>query len=183
MTCIVGFIEPDRNRVWIGGDSAGSTESFITDRADEKVFHNGGYFFGFSGSFRRGQVLRYAFNPPVPTPSDVKSGMMKFLCTTFVEEWRSALVRACCSSSEDHHGTIIGAYQSFLFRVDTDFQIAISREGIAGCGTGMCEAMAVLHATAADAALPPFDRMTLALSTSAYYNPTVRGPFTILHTY
>lgn len=42
MTCIVGFIE--KNTVYIGGDSAGSTSSLVIRRHDSKVFKNAAHF-------------------------------------------------------------------------------------------------------------------------------------------
>ena len=65
MTCIVA-IKHD-NEIWMGGDSAAFRDDERTNRADEKVFKNGDFLLGYSGSFRVGQLIRYAFNPPKST--------------------------------------------------------------------------------------------------------------------
>ena len=63
MTCIVGLVHADG--VTIGADSAGCDGAWgIVTRADTKLFHNGPFLFGFTSSFRMGQLLRYAFKPP-----------------------------------------------------------------------------------------------------------------------
>ncbi len=58
MTCIVGVT--DGTEVVLGGDSAGvSIETRQLEvRANRKVFRRQDYVFGYSGSFRMGQILR-----------------------------------------------------------------------------------------------------------------------------
>lgn len=84
MTCIVGMVEG--GRVWIGGDSAGVAELELTVRADEKVFTNGPYVFGFTSSFRMGQLLRYKLKPPKPPRF---GDLMAFMVNDFIEAVRS----------------------------------------------------------------------------------------------
>ncbi len=62
MTVIVGLI--DEGRVHIGGDSVGISRCRLTVRKNPKVFRNGPYALGFSGSFRMGQLLHHAFKAP-----------------------------------------------------------------------------------------------------------------------
>ena len=62
MTCIVGL--EHKGKVYIGGDSAGVAGYSLSVRADQKVFINGNFIFGFTSSFRMGQILRFGFNPP-----------------------------------------------------------------------------------------------------------------------
>src|SRR6266496_1329359 len=85
MTAIVGLVHEDR--VYIGGDSAGVSGYDITVRADAKVFHNGPYLFGFTSSFRMGQLLRYALTPPIVNSTDLD----RFMVTTFMDAVRECL--------------------------------------------------------------------------------------------
>lgn len=55
MTCIVGLVE--NNKVYIGGDSAGVAGLSLMKRADEKVFKKDEFIFGFTSSFRMGQLI------------------------------------------------------------------------------------------------------------------------------
>ena len=64
MTCIVGFI--DKDGVYIGGDSCAlSTDDYSYNiRQDEKVFQKGEFIFGYSASFRMGQIIRFKLRTP-----------------------------------------------------------------------------------------------------------------------
>ena len=56
MTCIVGYL--DKETVYLGGDSAGTDGNYSQHiRKDKKVFQNGPFIFGFTSSFRMGQIL------------------------------------------------------------------------------------------------------------------------------
>lgn len=86
MTCIAGFIED--GRVWIGGDSAGVGGYSLTVRADQKVFRNGKMLFGFTSSFRMGQLLRWALTIP---DHDPRADVEKYMATVFVNAVRECL--------------------------------------------------------------------------------------------
>ena len=86
MTCIVGI--EDGGRVIIGGDSAGVGGYSLTTRADEKVWVSGEFAFGFTTSFRMGQLLRYKFTPPAfPEGIDLDA----YMATVFVDSVRQTM--------------------------------------------------------------------------------------------
>ena len=64
MTAIVGLVQD--GSVYIGADSAGVYGMSLTVRADTKVFRKKKYLFGFTTSFRMGQLIRYAMKLPKP---------------------------------------------------------------------------------------------------------------------
>jgi hypothetical protein len=64
MTAIVGLVH--KESVTIGGDSAGVSGLSLSVRADAKVFRKGRYLFGFTTSYRMGQLIRYSLQPPKP---------------------------------------------------------------------------------------------------------------------
>jgi ATP-dependent protease HslVU (ClpYQ) peptidase subunit len=66
MTCIVGMVE--NGKVYIGGDSAGVSGFDYHIREDQKVFQNGDMIFGFTSSFRMGQLLQYSLKIPDHDP-------------------------------------------------------------------------------------------------------------------
>lgn len=88
MTCIVGIA--DGEKVWIGGDSQGTAGLSMTVRADTKVFTNGPMVFGFTSSFRMGQLLRHKLSIPKHYEGDVD----KWLCVDFIDA-----VRQCFKDS------------------------------------------------------------------------------------
>ena len=83
ITCIVR-LEFD-GKVWIGADSAGVAGYSLVIRADEKVFIKNDFIFGFTDSFRMGQLLRYRFEPPKHHPDD---DLMEFMSTDFIDAVR-----------------------------------------------------------------------------------------------
>ena len=97
MTCIVGVVH--KGTVWIGGDSAGVDESFGSSaRSDAKIFQNGPYLMGFTSSFRMGQLLAYAFDPPKPHDDD---DLMRFMVTDFINEARHCLLNGGFAEKKD----------------------------------------------------------------------------------
>lgn len=138
MTCIAGVV--DRGRVVIGGDSAGCAGWDLTVRADAKVFRNGPYLFGFTGSFRMGQLLRYGFDPP--TPPALPEDLFGFLCTRFIDAVRDALKAGGYASKEDEResgGTFLVGVRGRLFRIDSDYQVGESHQpyDAVGCGANV----------------------------------------------
>jgi hypothetical protein len=62
MTCIVGIVDGDR--VVIGSDSLASMDDWGRERLDKKIFSNGEYVIGVSGSYRAAQIIKYEVNFP-----------------------------------------------------------------------------------------------------------------------
>lgn len=84
MTAVAGFVHRDGS-VWIGADSAGSSDTRLTVRKDPKVFRRGAFLFGFCGSFRQMQLVRFGFTPQErPLDKDV----FEYMVTTVVEDLR-----------------------------------------------------------------------------------------------
>ncbi|MFI2358160.1 hypothetical protein OG582_11910 [Streptomyces anulatus] len=84
MTVIVGLVH--KGRVHLGADSAGVSGLQLTVRRDPKAFRNGPYALGFTTSFRMGQLLRFAFEPPQPT-----GDLDRFMVTTWTDALRACL--------------------------------------------------------------------------------------------
>lgn len=170
MTCIVGI--QHRDRVYIGGDSAGVAGYSITVRADSKVFTVGPYIMGFTTSFRMGQLLRYAFKPPEPT-GDLEA----FLSTTFIDAVRTCLKDGGWLSKnkdQEEGGTFLVGVKGQLFSVESDFQVGRPLDGYAAVGCGSDLALGALHATRERG---PQWRVQTALAAAAYHSAGVSGPF------
>lgn len=84
MTAIVGLVQD--GSVYIGGDSAGVSGMSLTVRADAKVFRKKRYLFGFTTSFRMGQLIRYSLKLPKP-----KGDLDAFMSSTFIDALRDCL--------------------------------------------------------------------------------------------
>lgn len=138
MTCIVGMVNKTSHLVTISGDSVGVDDGFgAQSRADQKVFVNAGFAFGFTSSYRMGQLLRYKFVPPA---RKVGQDLMEYMVVSFVDEIRSVL-RAGGFLREEHNvetgGAFLVGHEGRLFRIETDFQVAEPRlcYDAVGCGT------------------------------------------------
>lgn len=175
MTCIVGIVTKDD--VYIGGDSAGVAGLNITVRKDPKVFRNGPAVFGFTDSFRMGQLLR--FNCEIPEKIE-KMDPYDWVCNHLVPEFRHSLKEGGFAKVEDnveHGGTfLLGAYGR-LFEIDSDFQVGEPVDNYAAIG---CGADFALGALAMTDDLAPMERIVDVLNVATKFSGGVRPPYRIL---
>jgi hypothetical protein len=175
MTCIAAFVEGDT--VWVGGDSAGVAGYDLLVRADQKVFRNGQMLFGFTDSFRMGQLLRYALNVP-HHHADVD--IQKYMVTTFMDAVRECLkTHGFARKREDAEigGGFIVGYRNQLFRIDNDYQVGLSVGGYMAMGCGDQIAHGALFASAG--VETGEKRMGVVLAAAERHSAGVRGPFHI----
>jgi ATP-dependent protease HslVU (ClpYQ) peptidase subunit len=175
MTCIIGLI--DNGNVYIGGDSAGVSGLSVTIRADEKVFQNGPFIFGFTSSFRMGQLLRYKFDPPAQT---VNQGDMEYMVTSFIDAVRQCFAANGFGDKDaTRGGTFLAGYKGKLYNIDSDFQVGIPSDNFDAVGCGAELALGAMFATEN---MKPEDRITTALGAASYFSGGVAPPFRIIHT-
>jgi ATP-dependent protease HslVU (ClpYQ) peptidase subunit len=175
MTAIVGLVH--RRTVYIGGDSAGASGWSLTVRADSKVFHNSGFLFGFTTSFRMGQLIRYALKPPKPVGE-----LERFMATKFIDSVRECLKDGGWARKEaerEEGGTFLVGIKGRLFTVHEDYQVAEAADGYAAVGCGDELALGALFATAGTR-MPPERRVETALKAAERFSAGVRGPFVCL---
>lgn len=174
MTCIAGLVEG--STVWIGGDSAGVAGLSMNVRADQKVFRNGPMLFGFTTSFRMGQLLRHTLVIP---DHDPRVPVEKYMATTFVDAVRECLKSngwACKTNERETGGTFLVGYKGRLFCVFDDYQVGESSDGYDSVGCGCEIAEGALFATAGQS---PRERIETALKAAERHSAGVRGPFII----
>lgn len=178
MTCIVGLI--DDGKVYIGGDSAGCTDSYVERRRDTKVFKNGDFLIGFTSSFRMGQILRYSFCPPEIFTTNV----YRYMCTDFIDSLIKMLEDkkfAQVDKNEITGGEFLVGYKNQLFDVGSDFQVCELYKNYNSVGCGRAWALGSLYSTK-DRNMKPKDRIILALEAAEEFSPWVRKPFTVKST-
>lgn len=174
MTCIAA-VAHDGN-VWMGADSAGVAGFSLAVRRDPKIYRVGDFLFGFTSSFRMGQLLGYRFSPP-QHHSDVC--VERYMSTEFVDALRSALKDggyARTENGEEAAGEFLVAYRGRIFRVCSDYQVGENLEPFAAVGCGADLALGALYAAREKS---PCDRVTLALEAAAAFSAGVRGPFLV----
>jgi len=177
MTCIVGFI--DKGKVYIGGDSAGVNGYDLMTREDDKVFINREFIFGFTTSFRMGQILRYNFLPPKKSPfiSDET-----YLHHDFIDRIIEILKEkkyAKIELNQIEGGTFLFGYQGKLYYVGNDFQIGVSNKNYDSIGCGKQYALGALYALE-KYKLAPEKKIRIALKAAEMFSTGVKSPFKIL---
>jgi len=184
MTCIVGWIEEDKKKgtrdVWIGGDSAGVSSNWgLRIRADEKVFRNGDMLFGYTSSFRMGQILRYSFTVP---EQPRKKTDYQYLCTDFMDAVADELEKkkyANIDNNEISIGTFIVGYNGNLYTIFDDLQVANTLLNFMAVGCGEELALGAMYAMK-DIKMNPEERIKKALAAAVEFSAGVRPPFLVM---
>lgn len=180
MTCIVGWVE--KGTVYMGGDSAGGNSSYdLHVRKDVKVFRVGEMVFGFTDSFRMGQLLHYSFTPPEHSR---KKSDMDYLCTDFITAVKKCFKNNEYANVEDSvvtGGTFLLGYRGNLYRICSDFQVGKEFNNFMACGCGQSFALGALKATQS-IKMTPVRRLKLAMSVAASLSMGVCAPFRVIKT-
>jgi len=181
MTCIVGYVED--GVVYLGGDSAGVSGYDLVHRADSKVFRKGKMVFGFTSSFRMGNLLRFKLDIPKQ-----KKGVRiyQYMCTDFVDAVIKCLRDnhyAKDSNGQYSGGVFMVGYKGRLFKIDSDFQVAESLEVYDACGCGESLALGAMYAIEDTFAVTnPYDTLSTALSAACHFSAGVSEPFNFVST-
>ena len=178
MTCIVGLVHD--NKVYIGGDSAGVAGYDITLRRDEKVFKNGKMVFGFTTSFRMGQLLRYSLKIPAH-----RAGVddFKYLCTTFMDSVMKCFKEkgfAKVKNNEEEGGTFLLGYKGKLYQVCGNFQVGQSFLPYDSVGCGYAYALGTMRALTEVENMTPEEKIIAALECAEHFSAGVKSPFKII---
>ena len=168
----------------MAGDSAGVGGLSIVTRSDKKVFLKkdsvGNEFgFGFTSSFRMGQLLQYNLNVPA-LPSECN--LHEYMVTTLIPAIRLCLKEGGFSKIEnntEHGGTFLVAVRGRVFYVDEDFQVGENLPEFSACGCGEDLALGALYATR-NLKLVASKRLTTALEAAQEFSAGVRAPFNII---
>jgi len=178
MTCIAAISE--NNTIYMGADSAGVGSYYTYSiRSDKKIFIKNSFIFGFTSSYRMGQLLKYSLNIP-EKPSELSQEI--FIHTLFIESIRKCLKDNGYSEIKDNTekgGTFIFGYNGLIYKVESDFQINETTDSFACCGCGRDWADAVLYITQ-EKNIKPKERIKQALETSEHFCCAIKKPFEIL---
>lgn len=178
MTCIVA-VKKD-GVVYMGADSAGVGGYSMRVRSDPKIYRNGKFLFGFTTSFRMGQLLAYSFVPP--THYGDEGTIEKFMATKFVDAVRKCLKDggfARKDSEEERGGVFLVGYEGRIFRIDCDYQVGESAHDFEAVGCGEDIAMGALWAMSKRGVTPELQVRT-ALHAAEQFSAGVRGPFLLM---
>lgn len=188
MTCIVGVVG-DNRRVLIGGDSAGIAGWSLTPRADEKVFRAGEFVFGFTDSFRMGQLLRYKLDLDTPERREALDrhcdDLDRYMATSFVDAVRQCLEKGGYAEKDkgvEKGGVFLVGLRGRLYRVGSDFQVGRSRYPFEAVGCANAEARGALYALYPEPGPDPKGAVLGALTAAAALNGGAHPPFEVVST-
>lgn len=180
MTCIVGYAE--EGVVYIGGDSAASSGDDIAIREDPKVFSRGEMVFGFTTSFRMGQILKYQFEIPSHGYGSVQnSDCFKWLCSVFIPKLSKCFKDfgfATVDNNEITGGQFLIGWRGKIYNIQSDFQVSLRSKNYDACGSGAAYALGALGALEV-CDIKPRIRVERALLCAEYFSCSVAGPIVI----
>lgn len=182
MTAVVGIIAG--KKVWMGGDAAATCSSTLSQTLvrDPKVFISGEMLYGFSGSFRMGQLLRFNFNAP-EHPDDMDD--TTYLHTIWVDSLRECLKEGGFTKIEDSIETapecsLLIGYRGKLYIMESDFNILEPAHPYAAIGSSGDFSLGALSALfRSGKRLSPRKKIEITLLAASDLSASCRPPFTI----
>jgi 20S proteasome alpha/beta subunit len=179
MTCIVAV--KHNGKVHLGSESAGASGYLCRSRADAKVFKLKQMIFGFTSSFRMGQILRYSFSIP---QKPEKMTDIAFMNTVFLDSLRECLkIKGFCKieNGVESADTFIVGYNGQMYVIHDDYQVEEPFEDYACVGCGAEIALGALSSTySLMPKVKPKLAITLALNAACQYSAYCRPPFNIV---
>ncbi len=178
MTCIVGKVGKD-GTITIGADSIGIAGYTAVVRKDPKVFVKGPFVYGFTGSFRMGQLIQYSFREP---DHDPRQGVDQYMHNNWLDCLRACLEKGGYMrkiNGEEKGGTFLVGYAGRLFCIESDFQIGEAMVDYYACGCGEEFAKGAMHAVTGIDTLTDEQKVLLALEAAETHSAGVRRPFLI----
>lgn len=190
MTCVVAARAS--GKVVIGADSAGvgSWRLHMETRADAKIFTRADasgevWGFGFTSSFRMGDLLRYKLELPEVRPH---ADLREFMVVRLVEAVRKALSDGGYRRKHDEveeGGTFLVVFRGYIFKVEGDFQVGQLTAPYAAVGCGDHLALGAMHALHSawspyQTKLGPRELAHAGLSAAEEFSAGVRGPFNFI---
>jgi len=180
MTVIVGSIDRENQRMWIGSDALLSGDDETYASRNHKVFRKGGFLFGHTGSLRANQLIRYGSGMPRLTAAR-KKDLMQFMCNHVVRHMIDLLNKGGWGTiangyleTDDNFMVMIGGR---LFIVWSDFQVFEPEQDFFAIGSG---ARISLGSMVASEGMAEEDRVDLAIEAASVFSGSVGGKRTVI---
>jgi ATP-dependent protease HslVU (ClpYQ) peptidase subunit len=128
MTCIVGVETTDS--VYIGGDIQGTGWNSKVIHTQPKVFKKGGVVFGYTTSYRFGQLIEHSVPDPVVPEDDDQ--VYRWLVMTLIPSIKDTLKDA----GWDEGGQCLIGIKNQLWELQGDWSVLRSTNGYKSVGSG-----------------------------------------------
>lgn len=176
MTCIVAI--KDQGKVYFGADSLLSEKDYAYPMKSPKIFRNGAFIFGYSGSVRAGKVFQYDLNLPQVDYHNLDQYMNREFVTALMDcAERNRLLIDEEKEANDVADLIVGI-DGRLFEIQSHVQAIEHPVDYMAGGSGARVALGSLFSTKG---LPPRQRLKIALEASATFTFGVGKPFHYLN--
>lgn len=135
MTCIAAYRDLNGD-IYMGGDSIGVAGTTYITVVEPKVFRRKNMVFGFTSSFRMGQILQYDLEIPAHH-TEMKT--TEYLVSVFIPRLMMKFDEMKFAKIEDNQiegGTFLVGYNKKIYEVHEDFQILEASGNFNSCGCG-----------------------------------------------
>lgn len=178
MTCIVGL--EYKNKVFLGGDIQGTGGNNKVVHTQPKVFHKKDLVFGYTTSYRFGQILEHNLVNPVIPEKDEE--IYKWLVTVLVPDIKTILK----SNDYSEGGNCLIGIRGQLWDMQNDFSVLRSVRGFGSVGSGYEYAMGSIS-TSLNKAKPTSETIAKniiknAILTAGTFSPSVGQDSVIIST-
>lgn len=136
MTCIVGI--EFQGKVLLGGDIQGTGGNNKIVHTQSKVFNKNGVVFGYTTSYRFGQILEHGLKDPVVPEREEE--IYRWLLTVLIPEIKTTLK----DNGWERGGNALIGVRGQLWELQDDFSVLRSVKGYTACGSGYEYAMGSL---------------------------------------
>lgn len=169
MTAVAGLVHGAR--VYMGADSISVDEYRVVHQTGRpKVFRRGSFLFGYTTSFRFGQLLEHALELPEHSPE-------QSVHAYFVLKLAPTIKALLKENGFEGGGEALIGYKGLLYSLQIDFSMLLVK-GYTAIGAGNEPALGSLHTTRRET--DPRKRIKKALEAAEAHHASVRRPFVIL---
>lgn len=178
MTCVVAI--RDKNKTYIGGDSMGVGGYHGSYRDDKKVFISHGIAYGFTGSYRMGQILKHHTNKIVSKLKETDP--FAFVVECLIPHYREILQEhgyTKIDNNKEEGGVFILGFNGHIFAVYSDFQVSQPSNDYYSVGSGESYAFGALKIMETSKNTPR-DKIKKAINAASYFSATVGGKVSIV---
>jgi ATP-dependent protease HslVU (ClpYQ) peptidase subunit len=173
VTCIIGLKE--NGKTFIGADSSASNHWEQRVTMLPKVFRNGKFVLGYTGSFRMGQILQHHLE----VPQQENESDDHYLVKHFIESVRVVLRDLGFSKIENNQqegGTFLLAFNGNIYTIEADFQINSYEDNLDAIGASREYALGAMIALSR---LEPEKRIKKSLEIASRFSCFVKPPYIV----
>jgi hypothetical protein len=145
MTIVVAVKDEKEGVIYLAADTAGSNGWNTTNLANKKIFEANNIYYGFTTSYRMGQILQY--HSEEITRGDEES-VVSYLASKLIPMWRRVLKDngyTTVNNNEESAGTFIVVVGGSIFTVHNDFSFNIDKDDYVAVGCGAVFAKGSLY--------------------------------------